>query len=257
MRPSLKLRVLEKMVVPPRSHARVRVTCEGYAGLDDQTEIHVIAPRRVSKRRDAGLRAAWGVCLKPEWVQVANFTGEAQVLTTGAVVAELHTIEGLARRLKIDPELEALEKEQKERKIARNVELNHLTVMLFALRVGGDIPTRADQGSKKDSVEGMATLPESLASDKAVYSLKTSPRGVKSPNGAVKRQRERDIIIDKTTQGGSHTQHINTKTLKTSQHSTAAGAGEALANTPQEAIRCGDAVMPKRLKANTSKTRMH
>ena len=124
--------------------------------------------------------------------------------------------------------------------------------MLFALRVGGEFPTKEDQGSERVSEEGMATLPEPLASGKAVCSRFKVPLGGKSPLGVAKRQREIHTNIESTTQGGTTKQHIHTKTLKTSQRSAGAGA-ELVVSTSQEALRCDDAVVPVRLKANVDR----
>ena len=155
-RPRLKVRLKgDRVVVPPRSHARVQVFCEGYCDIDEEVEINVIAPRGESKKWRSGLRAAWGVCVRPSWIQVANFTTEPKVLLPGTTIAELHTVVGLGRRLATDPELEELELEQKEREGRRRVELERLEKRLFALQVTA--LTTANQGLRGASDQGMAT----------------------------------------------------------------------------------------------------
>ena len=232
----------DRVVVPPRSHSRVQVYCEGYCGIDEELEINVIAPRGESKKWRSGLRAAWGVCVKPEWIQVANFTNEPKVLLPGATLAELHTIVGLGRRLATDPELEELELEQKEREGRRRVELERLEKRLFALQVKA--PTTANQGLRGDSAEGMAT-PQTPGGDvRAVHSEGAHVRlGKGPPYGPMcktKRLRERNTHIDHSTQGGFTTPTPYIEKLTESRRGEVAGA-----SAPQDArTDHRDAVMP-------------
>ena len=90
--PEILLRVKERTVIPPKSHARVDLWPLDAA---DQALIKGLDLMIVPRNTDVRAKVAWGPTETARWVQVANLHDSYLVLQERQVIAELQTSKGL------------------------------------------------------------------------------------------------------------------------------------------------------------------
>jgi hypothetical protein len=86
---SIPLRLKEDVILPPRSHSKVRVEGSGMESISAlRNSVKMISPPGGSFTKEA-YKTAWGPCDSPEWVQIANPTTSPIKLKKGERVADI------------------------------------------------------------------------------------------------------------------------------------------------------------------------